>query len=35
MKETGYDRKKAANMVYKLGKQGRIKRVGKGVYVKV
>jgi predicted Rossmann fold nucleotide-binding protein DprA/Smf involved in DNA uptake len=35
MKETGYDRKKVANMVYKLGKQGRIKRVEKGVYVKV
>jgi len=34
MKETGYDRKKVANTVYKLGKQGKIKTVEKGVYVK-
>jgi predicted Rossmann fold nucleotide-binding protein DprA/Smf involved in DNA uptake len=34
MKKTGYDRKKVANMVYKLGKQGKIKTVEKGVYVK-
>jgi len=33
MKETGYDRKKVANMVYKLGKQGKIKTVEKGVYM--
>ena len=35
MKKTGYDRKKVANMVYKLGKQGKIKTVEKGLYVKV
>ena len=34
MKKTGYDSKKVANMVYKLGKQGKIKSVEKGVYVK-
>jgi len=34
MKETGYDRKKVANMLYKLGKQGKIKNVEKGFYVK-
>ena len=34
MKETGYDRKKVANMVYKLSKQGKIKSIQKGVYVK-
>jgi hypothetical protein len=34
MKKTGYDRKKIANIVYKLGKQGKIKSIDKGVYVK-
>jgi len=34
MKKTGYDRKKVANMVYKLSKQGKIKSIQKGVYVK-
>jgi hypothetical protein len=34
MKETGYDRKKVANMLYRLGKLGEIKTVEKGVYVK-
>jgi hypothetical protein len=34
MKKTGYDRKKVANAVYNLGKQGKIKTVEKGVYVK-
>jgi hypothetical protein len=34
MKKTGYDRKKIANIVYKLAKQGKIKSVDKGVYVK-
>jgi predicted Rossmann fold nucleotide-binding protein DprA/Smf involved in DNA uptake len=35
MKKTGYDRKKVANVIYKLGKQGKIKSIDKGVYVKV
>jgi predicted Rossmann fold nucleotide-binding protein DprA/Smf involved in DNA uptake len=35
MKKTGYDRKKVANMVYRLSKQGKIKSIQKGVYVKV
>jgi hypothetical protein len=34
MQKTGYDRKKVANMVYRLGKQGKIKSLKKGVYVK-
>ena len=34
MKKTGCDRKKVANLIYKLGKQGKITNVGKGVYVK-
>ena len=34
MKKTGFDRKKIANIVYKLGKQGKIKSIEKGVYVK-
>ena len=34
MKKTGYDRKKVANMVYKLSKQDKIKSIQKGVYVK-
>ena len=32
MKKTGYDRKKITDIVYRASKQGRIKRVGKGVY---
>ena len=35
MKKTGYDSKKVANMVYRLGKKGKIKSIQKGVYVKV
>jgi X-X-X-Leu-X-X-Gly heptad repeat protein len=34
MEKTGYDRKKVANIIYRLGKQGKIKSVAKGVYVK-
>jgi hypothetical protein len=34
MKKTGYDRKKISNVIYNLGKQGQIKSVEKGVYVK-
>ena len=34
MKKTGYDRKKVANIIYKLKKQGDIKTAGKGLYVK-
>jgi hypothetical protein len=32
--KTGYDQKKISNIVYKLTKQGEIKAVQKGVYVK-
>ena len=32
--KTGYDQKKISNLVYKLNKQGKIKAVQKGVYVK-
>ncbi len=35
MEKTGYDRKKVANIVFKLKKQGMIKSVGRGVYAKV
>jgi hypothetical protein len=35
MKKTGYDRKKVSNVIYKLGKLGKIKSVQKGVYIKV
>ena len=35
MKKTGYNQKKIANLVFKLRKQGKIKSVAKGVYVKV
>lgn len=35
MKKSGYDRKKVANLIYKLGKQGKIKSIDKGVYVKL
>ena len=33
--KTGFSRKKVHNMVYKLKKEGKIKNVGKGVYLKV
>ena len=35
VKKTGYDKKKVANLVYKLKKQGKIKSEEKGVYLKV
>ena len=35
MKKTGYDRKKVANIVFKLKKQGKIKSEKKGIYLKV
>ena len=35
MEKTGFNQKKIANLVYKLKKQGMIKSVRKGVYVKV
>jgi len=35
MEKTGYNQKKIANLVFKLRKQGKIKSVDKGVYVKV
>ena len=34
MGKTGYNQKKIANLVFKLRKQGKIKSVAKGVYVK-
>jgi len=34
MEKTGYNQKKIANLVFKLRKQGKIKTVAKGVYVK-
>jgi putative endonuclease len=34
MKKTGYERKAIFNVIYKLTKQGKIKTVAKGVYVK-
>jgi hypothetical protein len=34
MKKTGYNRKQVANCVYKLSKQGKIKSLERGVYVK-
>jgi len=34
MEKTGYNQKKIANLVFKLKKQGKIKSVNKGVYVK-
>ena len=33
MKKTGYDRRKVANLLYKLGKQGKITSISRGVYV--
>jgi hypothetical protein len=35
VEKTGYDRKKVANIVFKLKKLGKIKSVGRGVYAKV
>ena len=35
MTKTGYDQKKISNIVYKLKKQGKIKAIQKGVYVKL
>ena len=35
MEKTGYDRKKVANIVLRLRKQGKIKSVGRGVYLGV
>ena len=32
--KTGYDQKKISNIIYKLKKQGKIKAIQKGVYVK-
>ena len=34
MEKTGYNQKKISNLVFKLRKQGEIKSVDKGVYVK-
>ena len=34
MTQTGYDKKKVANLVFKLRKQGKIKTEKKGVYLK-
>jgi len=34
MEKTGYNQKKISNLVFKLRKQGKIKSVDKGVYVK-
>ena len=34
MEKTGFDQKKVYNIIYKLNKLGKIKSVGKGVYVK-
>ena len=34
IEKTGYDRKKVANIIYRLNKQGKIKSVEKGVYTK-
>jgi hypothetical protein len=35
MKKTEYERKKVSNIIYKLGKLGKIKSIQKGVYVKM
>ena len=35
VKKTGFDKRKVANLVFKLRKQGKIKSVGRGVYTKV
>jgi predicted Rossmann fold nucleotide-binding protein DprA/Smf involved in DNA uptake len=34
MQKTGYEKKKISNLFYKLKKEGKIKSVGKGVYLK-
>ena len=34
VKKTGFDKKKVANIVFKLRKQGKIKSLEKGVYTK-
>ncbi len=34
MEKTGYNQKKIANLVFKLRKQGKIKSVAKGVFLK-
>ena len=34
MKQTGYNQKKVANIIYRLKNQGKIKTVQKGIYVK-
>ncbi len=34
MEKTGYNQKKISNLVFKLRKQGKVKSVAKGVYVK-
>jgi len=34
MAKTGFNKKKVANLVFKLKQQGKIKSVGKGVYLK-
>lgn len=34
MKKTGFSQKKIHNVIYKLKKQGKVKSVGKGVYLK-
>ncbi|MFH2218823.1 MAG: hypothetical protein ABII68_04070 [Pseudomonadota bacterium] len=34
IEKTGYNQKKVANLIFKLKKQGKIKSVKKGVYVK-
>ena len=34
MEKTGYNQKKVANFIYRLTKQGKIKSVQRGVYIK-
>jgi hypothetical protein len=34
MQKTGFDRKKVQNIIFKLKKQGKIKNVAKGVYIR-
>jgi len=34
MKKTSYNKKKISNLIFKLRKQGKIKSIGKGVYLK-
>ena len=34
MEKTGFNKKKVSNLVFKLKQQGRIKSIGKGVYLK-